>query len=148
MNKIFINTDGGSRGNPGIAGIGISVSTEQGEIIHEECRFLGIRTNNEAEYQAVIDSLKWLLNSQSQLKPTSIVWRLDSMLVVEQLSRHWKIKEVRLQELAQTCWHLLAQISATTQFTYIPRAENARADSLANQAMDQAGEKQSLVFSE
>jgi len=139
MSKIFINTDGGSRGNPGMAGVGVSVSDEQGEILHEECRFLGVRTNNEAEYQAVIDSLEWLL--KSELKPTVITWRLDSMLVVEQLNRHWKIKEARLQELANTCWKLLAQVKANCSFTYIPRAENARADSLANQAMDQASEK-------
>lgn len=137
--KIFINTDGGSRGNPGSAGVGISVSTESGEILHEEHRYLGVRTNNEAEYQAVIDSLEWLI--QAKMKIDEVVWRLDSMLVVEQLNRRWKIKEARLQELAQTCWRLLKQISAKQSFTYVPRAENARADMLANQAMDQAKEK-------
>lgn len=139
MTQIFINTDGGSRGNPGHAGIGVSVSTIDGEILHEECRYLGIRTNNEAEYQAVIDSLHWLINSD--IKSENIVWRLDSMLVVEQLSRRWKIKEARLQELAAVCWQLLTQLNTPHRFQYVPRAENARADALANQAMDQAKEK-------
>ena len=139
MSKIFINTDGGSRGNPGHAGVGVSVSNEKGEILHEECRYLGVRTNNEAEYQAVIDSLNWLLNSKISI--TDITWRLDSMLVVEQLSRRWKIKEARLRELAETCWALLSQLGVKHNFMYVPRAENARADLLANQAMDQASEK-------
>lgn len=134
--QIFINTDGGSRGNPGISGIGVSVSNEQGEVLHEECRSLGIHTNNEAEYQAVIDSLQWLL--QSKYKTEKVVWRLDSMLVVEQLNRHWKIKEPRLQQLANEAWQLLAKLTQNHTFVYVPRAENARADALANQAMDQA----------
>ena len=92
--------------------------------------------DNEAEYQAVIDSLQWLL--QSKYKTEKVVWRLDSMLVVEQLNRHWKIKEPRLQQLANEAWQLLAKLTQNHTFVYVPRAENARADALANQAMDQA----------
>lgn len=131
---MYINTDGGSRGNPGPAGIGVAVFTEDNKEIHTINAFLGHKTNNEAEYQAVIESLKWL--KKTDLHLIEVCWRLDSKLVVEQLSRRWKIKEFRLQELAQKCWMLLAEVKIKYSFNYIPRAENARADELANIAMD------------
>lgn len=132
--QLFINTDGGSRGNPGESGVGVVVTDETGSVLHQISYYLGQGTNNEAEYQAVIQSLAWLLNAN--LKPTQITWRLDSKLVVEQLSRRWKIKESRLQTLATECWQSLAKLAIPYQFIYVPRAENAQADALANQAMD------------
>ncbi len=132
--QLFINTDGGSRGNPGKSGIGITVVDENNQVVHEISQYLGLKTNNEAEYQAVIESLKWL--TTSNLSPTFVTWRLDSKLVVEQVNRQWKIKEARLQVLAGECWQLLSVLSSPRKFIYVPRAENARADELANKAMD------------
>lgn len=132
---VFINTDGGSRGNPGIAGAGVSISTQFGEELFGIHKPLGIMTNNEAEYEAVLYSLEWLLENQDFSVP-KIVWRLDSKLVVEQLSKRWKIKESRLQLKAQECWKRIKQLNIVAEFKHIPRAENSRADELANQAMD------------
>ncbi len=133
---LFINTDGGSRGNPGTAGAGVSVSNAGGELFGLH-KYLGVMTNNEAEYEAVIFSLDWLLEQKNTVQIERITWRLDSKLVVEQLSRRWKIKEARLRSKAQSCWDKIAQLGITAQFQHIPREQNSRADELANLAMDE-----------
>lgn len=136
---VQIFTDGGARGNPGPAAIGVVAKVGE-TILHEEARFLGHQTNNEAEYAAFQSSLTWLLSylAEHATEVMSIVWNLDSMLVVEQLTRRWKIKEPRLQVLAQEIWQNLAKVSCTYQIQYIPRAQNAHADRLVNQALDLA----------
>ncbi len=139
VTELIINTDGGSRGNPGPAALGVTVQDAAGQVVYEHGEVLGTATNNEAEYQAVLHSLTWLqthLPTQPEL--TKVTWKLDSKLVVEQLLRHWKIKEPRMLALAQQCWSILAQLKVSTQFQHVPRAENKRADELVNQALDAA----------
>ena len=144
-----IYTDGGARGNPGIAGIGIYVTDEIGELVYEQATFLGKKTNNEAEYMGFLLSAKWLVNeflvknevgeggdTTSTFKPTQIKWFLDSKLVVEQLNKRWKIKEPRLKLLAEECWQFLDELPHPFTINHIPREKNAEADALANQAMD------------
>lgn len=135
--KIIIFTDGGSRGNPGIAGAGVYVIDEKGQEIHREYKYLGLKTNNEAEYLALNLALLYL---KKNLKTASaLVFKLDSKLVVEQMNKNWKIKEARLQILAQENWQILSTLPCSTcEIKYIPREENKMADMLANQAMDVA----------
>src|SRR5688500_15262554 len=105
--KLTIFTDGGARGNPGPAAIGVVATDEQGVVVYEHSAYVGKTTNNEAEYKAFLVSLEWLLSSPQLAQATSITWKLDSMLVVEQLQRHWKIKEPHLQLLADQIWQKL-----------------------------------------
>lgn len=138
---LFINTDGGSRGNPGPAAIGVAVTTPAGDVVHTISQYLGVGTNNEAEYQAILSSLEWLRDYTTTNTVAKVVWRLDSKLVVEQLSKRWKIKEARLLDYAQRCWVIMAALTPQLELTYVPREQNKAADALVNQALDQAATK-------
>jgi ribonuclease HI len=132
---LFINTDGGSRGNPGHAALGFIVH-RQDQIVFEEGKYLGIKTNNEAEYAAFFSSLEWVTQNFQPNQIAHVVWRLDSLLVVEQLNKKWKIKEPRMREFAQQIWKMLESAPFTYQIKHIPRAENALADAIVNQTLD------------
>jgi ribonuclease HI len=137
-NSIIIFTDGGARGNPGPAGIGIHAVNEKGEALFQGSEFIGRATNNEAEYQAVLSSLEWLSTYTKTNVVERVQWKLDSMLVVQQLSKQWKIKEARLQQFANTIWTHLAALPCPYSFSHVPRAQNAEADALVNKALDAA----------
>ncbi len=142
MAKIQIYTDGGSRGNPGPAGIGVVVILD-GSTLAELQEHVGTKTNNEAEYLAFQRSLSWLKEYVQRYPGTEVEWRLDSKLVVEQIQRHWKCKEARIAEFLKDIWSVLneltAQYSLKYTITHVPRAENSAADLLVNQALDNAG---------
>ena len=139
MAKIILYTDGGARGNPGPAGAGVVVTDESGRVLTEAKKFLGRATNNEAEWQAAAlgyETLKKFFG-QTKLKTLAIEHRLDSELVVKQLGGQYQIKEKRLWPFFMQIWNgRVADFPAVT-FVHIPRAQNARADELANQAMDE-----------
>ncbi len=133
--KIIVFTDGGSRGNPGLAGVGVFICDENNQEIYREYKFLGVKTNNEAEYLALNLALNYLKTNIKN--PTHVIFKLDSKLVVEQMNKKWKIKESHLQVLAQENWKILATIPQLSyEIKHIPREENSIADFLANQAMD------------
>lgn len=135
--KIIIFTDGGSRGNPGVSGAGVFIIDQKNQEICREYKYLGLKTNNEAEYLALNLALNYLKNRLK--KPMALVFKLDSKLVVEQMNKNWKIKEDRLRVLAEENWKLLSLLPCSAcEIKYIPREENAVADMLANQAMDLA----------
>ena len=130
--KIF--TDGGARGNPGPAAVGVVIFDEHGKGIHRFGRAIGETTNNVAEYQAVIDALGWV---EGQLKKPEIInFFLDSMLVAKQLSGNWKIKQAHLRELAVRVGTLIGKLGVKVTYTPIPRERNSEADFLVNQALD------------
>jgi len=125
-----LTADGGSRGNPGPAGYG-AVITESGKIIAELYDFIGIETNNVAEYSGLLAGLQKI----HQLDPqASIDVRMDSKLVIEQMSGNWQIKHPGMRELAKKCRE--AHDPKLVSYTWIPRDENSHADRLANKAMD------------
>ncbi len=132
---ITIFTDGGSRGNPGLAGIGVQ-ALRDGAVFFEIAACIGTQTNNYAEYTAVIRALETCLAKKVQ---EPIAFFLDSKLVVEQVQGNWKVKEVTLQPLVARVRELAAQMPQVT-YTHIPREKNKEADRLANEAMD-AGTK-------
>lgn len=138
MAKLQIFTDGASRGNPGLAGAGVFVCYEDGKSLLEQAIFLGVKTNNEAEYLAFLASVIWLNKKQTVFKIDEVVWYLDSKLIVEQINRNWQIKESRLQELAKRCWQELVALPYQYSIKHIPREQNKQADGLANLAMDLA----------
>ncbi len=137
--KIIINTDGASRGNPGIGSVGIVISNEKGEILKKYGEYLGERiTNNEAEYEAVIFSFKKmkLLFGKDKVKNIEIEFRSDSELLVNQMNGKYKISEKHLQDLFMIIWNLKTEFGKV-DFVHIPRERNKEADALANQALDE-----------
>jgi ribonuclease HI len=131
--KAILRTDGGARGNPGPAGIGVVLEDLDGNVIGEIGRGIGVATNNVAEYTALIEGLK-LARAKGV---TEIDVRMDSKLVVFQVLGEWKIKNDTLRRLAASAESLLRPFSRKS-LSYVPRAENAAADKLANQGMDAA----------
>jgi probable phosphoglycerate mutase len=114
----------------------VVVTDQSGKTLAELSKPLGSATNNEAEYQGVLLSLTWV-EKQTWQPTDNLSYKLDSLLVVQQLSHNWKIKELRLKTLAEQVWQKLHTLPCRVSFNHIPRAQNARADQLANQAMDQ-----------
>lgn len=136
--KITIYTDGGSRGNPGPAGVGIVILGDDGKVLKEISQYLGERTNNFAEYEAVIlglQTLKKLFNKE-KLKEFYIETKLDSQLVARQLSGEYQIKEETLFPQFIKIHNMQVKDFSKIKFTYIPREQNKQADRLANEAMN------------
>lgn len=133
--KVQIFADGGSRGNPGIAGSGsVIIDAASGQTLRTIAWVVGKKaTNNVAEYQGLINGLQ----AAADLGAREVAVRMDSKLVVEQMSGRWKIKHPDMQKLALRARELLARFAEVT-FTWVPRKENAAADALANEAMDAA----------
>lgn len=129
---LIIETDGGSRGNPGPAGSGsIVIDAASGEVLAEVGRYLGVVSNNVAEYTGLIEGIRRAL----AIDPDADLYiRADSKLVIEQMSGRWKIKHPDMAELAAQARELL--IGTPVRFEWIPREKNARADAAANKAMD------------
>jgi ribonuclease HI len=132
--KIVIYTDGGSRGNPGPAAIGIVIGDKQyGE-------YLGEKTNNEAEYEAIIFALKKVkqLIGRAKAKESEVEIRTDSELVARQLNGEYKILEKNLQPLFINVWNLRLDFKKV-EFCNVPREKNAGADGMVNKIL---GEKE------
>ncbi|MCA9372575.1 ribonuclease HI family protein [Candidatus Woesebacteria bacterium] len=133
--KLTIFTDGGSRGNPGPAAVGVAFFEGETEVFRlGQC--IGNQTNNVAEYQAFLLSLSELKMRMTKNQPSSIQWYLDSKLVVEQLNQRWKIKDPNLKVLWQTAISELSQLGVPYSISHIPREENTLADKMVNQALD------------
>lgn len=129
--KLIIYTDGGARGNPGPAGIGAAFYNEKKELLAEVSEYLGVATNNQAEYQAVIAALE----KAKTMKAEDLDFYLDSELVVKQLKREYKVKNKDLAPLFLKVYNLSLNFKKIS-FTHIPREQNSAADALANLAMD------------
>ncbi len=130
--KLIIEADGGSRGNPGLSGAGaVVIDAASGNILREISEAVGIATNNVAEYSAVI----FALEAAFEIEPAAdIVVRMDSKLVVEQMSGRWKIKHPDMLSLGAKVQQLIS--GKNVEFVWIPREQNVLADALANKAMD------------
>lgn len=146
--KLIIYTDGGSRGNPGSAAIGVVICDERGRVIKEYGEGLGEATNNEAEYQAVIFAIKKIkqLFGKKDAKNFAIEFKSDSELLTKQLNGQYKIEEPGLQPLFLKVWNLKIELGGNVKFEHIPREENKRADKLVNEALDGAGKTQKLFI--
>jgi ribonuclease HI len=131
MKKLIIYTDGGARGNPGPAGIGAVLYDEKRRVVTEISEYLGVTTNNQAEYRALVAAFKKAV----ELGATELACYLDSELVVKQLRREYKVKNKDLAPLFLTL-HNLSLSFARISYTHIPREQNEAADRLANEAMD------------
>ena len=133
MKNLEIYSDGGSRGNPGPAAIGVVIKFDQKVEEISEC--IGVATNNVAEYTAVIHALNWVKENINDTS-ISIDFFLDSQLVVEQLKGNYKMKNEGLKPLFWTIRGLIMDLGGIVSFTHIPREENCEADALVNKALD------------
>ncbi len=132
---LSIYTDGGSRSNPGPSACAFVATDANGRLIHQQGFYLGTATNNQAEYQAVIEALKWV----STLNPqrSTLNFYLDSQLIVNQLQGNFKIKnqglKIKNSEIKELIKNYKLQIK---NYWYVPREQNAAADFLVNQTLD------------
>ena len=132
--RVVVEADGGSRGNPGPAGYGAVVFAEDGRtVLAERHESIGTATNNVAEYRGLIAGLE----AAAELGATEVAVRMDSKLVVEQMSGRWQIKHPDMRPLARRATELCRALDLVT-FEWIPRERNKHADRLANEAMDGA----------
>lgn len=141
MAKIYINTDGGSRGNPGPAAIGVVFFNDADNVLYSYKEYLGKKTNNEAEYEALIRAFEILAKSNwfkdQNGNGGEIICRLDSKLVVEQVNGNYKIKQEHLRALIDKIKKATENFNLKVSFQYIPREQNKLADKLVNEALDQ-----------
>lgn len=138
VKKIIVYTDGGSRGNPGPAAIGVVIANEHGSVLKDYAEYLGDNlTNNEAEYQAVIFALKKIkaLFGKEKAFNSEIQINSDSELLTRQLNGQYKIVDEKIQQLFLKAWNLKIDFKKL-KFNLIPREKNQAADKLVNQALD------------
>lgn len=131
--RAILYADGASRGNPGPAGAGAVLLDEEGHVLAELTRFLGVTTNNVAEYSAFILGLE----EAKRMGVDDLDVRMDSLLVVEQMRGRWKIKHPNMKPLALRAGELFASF-AKRSIGHVPRDQNAIADALSNRAIDEA----------
>lgn len=136
MKAINIHTDGGSRGNPGPAAIGVFIEGD-GKVLGKIGKKIGENTNNFAEYSAILEALDFLVKNKDLLnKDTRINFFMDSQLAHSQIGGIYKIKNPAIRELIVKVREKEAQINLPIVYNYIPREENKEADKLVNMALD------------
>lgn len=131
--KLIIHTDGGARGNPGPAAIGVVIEEESGKKILEFGKSIGDATNNVAEYTAVREALRSIKKEEG----IEVDFFLDSTLVVNQLNGRFKVKDSKLRDLLMNVRMLEQEVGGKVQYCVVPREKNRRADFLVNRALDQ-----------
>lgn len=134
--KVKIFTDGGSRGNPGNSGFGIVVHDDNGRTIYESSKYLGVKTNNEAEYEGLLSALNWLKNNYIDLHIDEAEFNADSELMIKQMMGIYKVKARNLINLNKQAREFVLSINTKIKFKAIRRELNSQADALANEAMD------------
>lgn len=137
MEEINIFTDGGSRGNPGPAGIGVYITDENGKEIASIGKQIGDATNNVAEYKAVLEALSWIRTNKKNLgNNPKINFFLDSKLAYSQITGLFKIKNPFLRTLLYEIREKEAQAKSRIFYNHIPREKNIKADEMVNKALD------------
>lgn len=137
ISEIKIFTDGGARGNPGPAAIGVYIVDGSTRELFRVGKQIGHDTNNTAEYKAVLEALNWLLENVEQIaKDAKISFFMDSQLIRSQITGIFKVKNANLRNLLFEVRKKEAQIKRNIFYNYIPREENKIADSLVNAALD------------
>ncbi len=131
--ELTVFCDGGARGNPGPAAAGVAIFCQEKPLFQAGV-FLGRRTNNEAEYQAVILALEWLEQHWPAAK--KITFYLDSRLVVSQVNGRFRLRAANLRPLLAQVKEKISQLKGKVDFVYVPREKNRLADQLVNQALD------------
>ena len=141
-NTITIHTDGGSRGNPGPAALGVAMGLP---INKGYSKYLGKKTNNEAEYAAVVFALEKLkaIVGKKDCQSLHVLFRMDSDLAVQQLSGKWKIEGKKIIPHFIKIWNLRMDFGKV-EFIHVPREENKEADALVNQELNRHTHEEGL----
>lgn len=129
--KLTIHTDGGARGNPGSAGIGVVITDEKGLVKKEIGEHIGNATNNQAEYCALIRGLE----AAHKLGANEVVVVMDSELIIKQIKGEYRVRDKELQTLFVRAWNLLQKFSSYSM-RHVMRSKNKEADALVNKALD------------
>ena len=146
MKKIIVYTDGGSRGNPGKAAIGVVFCNENDQVIKKFGEYLGDNlTNNDAEYKAIIFALKKFKTvfGKSIAESSDVEFRADSELVVKQLNGEYRLTDPKIQQFFIEIWNLKFDFQSI-KFKHILRENNKEADKLVNEVLDQEANTQTL----
>ncbi len=134
--KLTVYTDGASRGNPGKSGAGALIFDERKQKATSLNKYLGISTNNEAEYKALIIALEYLAVMQDGAKIREIIFFSDSQLLVNQMSGIYSVKSANILPLYLKAKKILKDLDVSSKFMHISRSLNKEADKLANLAID------------
>lgn len=132
---IIVHTDGGARGNPGPSACGFVIE-ENGEIIYKGSKYLGVNTNNYAEYSAFVLAMEWLNDNKEKLSGKNLYFFSDSELVVKQLTRLYKVKNEKLKTLNTKVQELAKTLGLKIFYKNILRDKNKDADELVNNELD------------
>lgn len=134
--KLVVHTDGGARGNPGPAAVGVVIDG-----VASFGKRIGVATNNVAEYRAVLEALVYIRDEAPKgrgVEGMEVQFFLDSLLVVNQLNGLYKVKEPTLRELLMKVRELEQEVGGVVTYTHVPREQNKEADRLVNEALDAA----------
>jgi len=129
---LILRTDGASRGNPGHAASGVVIERADGTLVARGKKYLGVMTNNQAEYRALIAGLK----AVARYQPVAVSVFMDSELIVKQMNGQYRVRDAALSPLYAEAQGIVAQL-ALVSFAHVPRGKNALADKLANEALDE-----------
>lgn len=136
MSKISIYTDGGARGNPGPAALGVYIEDENKKELARIGKRLGDTTNNIAEYSAIVEAMSWAVGNKQKQKIESISLFMDSQLAFSQLSGIYKIKNSSIRDLVFKIRQLEQELNVPVFYNHIPREKNIKADFMVNLALD------------
>jgi ribonuclease HI len=131
-----IQTDGGSRGNPGKAAIGLIISRQDGTVVQQLGKTIGIATNNVAEYTALLMAWQNILEKTKEEDRGEVTVKMDSELVVKQMTGEYRIKDPTLLKLAIQIKSLEKRWGRGVLYQHVPRNQNSACDALVNQALD------------
>ncbi len=137
--RLLVETDGASRGNPGFAGVGVIIKDETGKTLETIGKFLGISTNNQAEYQALITALE----AVQRYAPEAVTVHSDSELMVKQINGQYRVRHPEIIPLFQQAIELATALPSFT-IIHVPREKNPGADRVANVAIDSRGRRVAL----
>lgn len=136
MSKIIIFTDGGARGNPGPAALGVFIQDEKGKELASIGKTLGVTTNNVAEYSAIVEGFNWLLENKKKFNITSVSFFMDSQLACSQLNGLYKVKNARIREFVFEIRQKEIELDVHIEYAHVRREQNTKADAMVNQALD------------
>jgi ribonuclease HI len=136
VSKITVFTDGGARGNPGPAALGVYIQDESGKTLASIGKVIGQATNNVAEYSAIVEGLNWLLLNKQKLNIQSVNFFMDSQLACSQLNGVYKVKNARIRDFVFEIRQKEAELGVSITYAHVRREQNTKADSMVNQALD------------
>jgi len=136
VSKITVFTDGGARGNPGPAALGVFIEDENGKELARIGKAIGETTNNVAEYSAIIEGFNWLLENKQRLNIGNVNFYMDSQLAYSQLNGIYKVKNPKIREFVFEIRQKEAALGVPIVYSHVRREQNSKADLMVNQALD------------